>query len=152
MEFWERSENWPECTQIIHWKMQVTKGNLNFTCLENALFELILRTKICRHGWDTTTLRAVVSLWRTGKKSLRVTVCFLDRAVLQCHGRVKALGHLLTLLTAASTQACWEFAFFRWFTFSIERKITHFYLVVVQKRQRNVQKRLNDVQICCFAY
>ena len=66
--------------------------------------------------------------------------------------QVKALAHLLTLMTAASTQACWEFAFFRLFTFSIERKITHFYVVVVQKRQRNVQKRVNDVQSCCFAY
>ena len=84
MESWERSENWPECTQIIHWKMQVTKGNLNFTCLENALFELILRTKICRRGWDTTT-----PLWRAGEKPLRATVCFFDRAALQRHGRIQ---------------------------------------------------------------
>ena len=66
--------------------------------------------------------------------------------------QVKALGHLLTLLTAAATQACWEFAFFNLFMFSIKRKITHFYVVVVQKRQRNVQKRVMHMQSCCFAH
>ena len=37
------------------------------------------------------------------------------------------------------------------FTSSIKREITQFHLVVVQGRQRNVQKSLMHVQSCCFA-
>ena len=36
------------------------------------------------------------------------------------------------------------------FTFSIKREIRHFYVVVVQKRQRNVQKSVMHVRSCCF--
>ena len=35
------------------------------------------------------------------------------------------------------------------FTFPIKHEILHSHVVVVQKRQRNVQK---SVQSCCFAY
>ena len=38
------------------------------------------------------------------------------------------------------------------FTFSIKREIKEFHVVVVQWRQRNVQKYLMHVQSCCFAY
>ena len=38
------------------------------------------------------------------------------------------------------------------FTSSIEREIRHFHVVVVQWRQRNVQKTMMDVQNCCFSY
>ena len=38
------------------------------------------------------------------------------------------------------------------FTFSTIREIRHFHVVVVQKRQRIVQKRVMRVQICRFAY
>ena len=37
------------------------------------------------------------------------------------------------------------------FTFSINREIRHFHVVVVQWRQRNVQKTVLHVQSCCFA-
>ena len=37
------------------------------------------------------------------------------------------------------------------FTSSIEREIRHFHVVVVQWRQRNVQKTVMDVQNCCFS-
>ena len=37
------------------------------------------------------------------------------------------------------------------FTSSIKREITQFHLVVVQGRQRNVQKSVIHVQSCCFA-
>ena len=37
------------------------------------------------------------------------------------------------------------------FTSSIKREIRHFYVVVVQKRERNVQKSVMHVQSCCFA-
>ena len=39
----------------------------------------------------------------------------------------------------------------RLFTSSINREIRHFPVVVVQWRQRNVQKRVMHVQSCCFA-
>ena len=38
------------------------------------------------------------------------------------------------------------------FTLSIKREIRHFHVVVVQWRQRNVQKSVMHVQSCCFAY
>ena len=39
------------------------------------------------------------------------------------------------------------------FTFSIQREIRHFHVVVVKKRQRNVEKKnVMHVQSCCFAY
>ena len=38
------------------------------------------------------------------------------------------------------------------FKISIKREIRHFHIVVVQKRQRNVQKSVMHVQSCCFAY
>ena len=38
------------------------------------------------------------------------------------------------------------------FTSSTQHKIRHFHVVVVQWRQRNVQKRVMHVQSCCFAY
>ena len=34
----------------------------------------------------------------------------------------------------------------------IEREIRHFHVVVVQKRERNLQKSVMHVQSCCFAY
>ena len=37
-------------------------------------------------------------------------------------------------------------------TFSINREIRHFHVVVVQWRQRNVQKSVMHVQSCCFAH
>ena len=40
----------------------------------------------------------------------------------------------------------------RLFTSSIKREIRHFPVVVVQWRQRNVQKSVMHVQSCCFAY
>ena len=43
-----------------------------------------------------------------------------------------------------------ETKFRRWlFTYSIKREIRHFYVVVVQSRQRNVQKSVMHVQSCC---
>ena len=39
----------------------------------------------------------------------------------------------------------------RLFTFSINRESRHFRVVVVQWRQRNVQKSVMHVQSCCFA-
>ena len=33
-----------------------------------------------------------------------------------------------------------------------QREIGHFHVVVVQKRERNVQKEVMHVQSCCFAY
>ena len=36
------------------------------------------------------------------------------------------------------------------FTSSTKREITHFHVVVVQQRQRNVQKRVVHVQSCCL--
>ena len=38
------------------------------------------------------------------------------------------------------------------FTSSIIREIRHFHVVVVQWRQRNVQRSVMHVQSCCFAY
>ena len=38
------------------------------------------------------------------------------------------------------------------FTLSMKREIKKFHVVVVQRRQRNVQKYLMQVQSCCFAY
>ena len=38
------------------------------------------------------------------------------------------------------------------FTSSIKHEIRHFHVVVVQKRERNVQKSVMHVQSCCFAY
>ena len=35
---------------------------------------------------------------------------------------------------------------------STKREIRHFHLVVVQRRQRNVQKNVMQVQSCCFVY
>ena len=35
---------------------------------------------------------------------------------------------------------------------SIKREIRHFHVVVVQKRERKVQKRVMHVRGCCFAY
>ena len=37
-------------------------------------------------------------------------------------------------------------------TFSIKREINKIHVVVVQKRQGNVQKRVTHVRRCCFAY
>ena len=37
------------------------------------------------------------------------------------------------------------------FTSSTKREIKHFYVVVVQRRQWNVQKRVMYEQSCCFA-
>ena len=37
-------------------------------------------------------------------------------------------------------------------TYYIGRQIRHFHVVVVQKRERNVQKSVMHVQSCCFAY
>ena len=37
------------------------------------------------------------------------------------------------------------------FTFPIKRESTKFHIVVVQQRQRNVQKSVPHVQSCCFA-
>ena len=37
------------------------------------------------------------------------------------------------------------------FTSSTKREITHFHVVVAQRRQRNIQKRVMHVQSCCFA-
>ena len=37
------------------------------------------------------------------------------------------------------------------FMSSIKRKIRHFHVVVVQKRERNVQKSVMHVRSCCFA-
>ena len=34
---------------------------------------------------------------------------------------------------------------------SIKREIRHFHVVVVQKRERKVQKRVMHVRGCCFA-
>ena len=39
----------------------------------------------------------------------------------------------------------------RVFTSSTKREIRHFYVVVVQRLQRNVQKSVMHVQSCCFA-
>ena len=38
------------------------------------------------------------------------------------------------------------------FMYSIKREIRHFHVVVVHKRQRNVQKGVMHVQSCCFGY
>ena len=38
----------------------------------------------------------------------------------------------------------------RLFVYSIKREIRHFYVVVVQQWQRNVQKSMMHVQTCCF--
>ena len=37
------------------------------------------------------------------------------------------------------------------FMFSTKREMRHFHVVVVQRRQRNVQKRVMNVQSCCFS-
>ena len=37
------------------------------------------------------------------------------------------------------------------FPSSTEREIRHFHVVIVQRRQRNVQKSVMHVQSCCFA-
>ena len=37
------------------------------------------------------------------------------------------------------------------FPSSTKREIRHFHVVVVQRRQRNVQKKVMHVQSCCFA-
>ena len=37
------------------------------------------------------------------------------------------------------------------FTSSTKREIRYFHVVVVQRRQRNVQKSVMHVQSCCFA-
>ena len=37
------------------------------------------------------------------------------------------------------------------FTFPIKRESTKFHIVIVQQRQRNVQKSVPHVQSCCFA-
>ena len=37
------------------------------------------------------------------------------------------------------------------FTSSTKREIRHFHVVVVQRRQRNVQKSVMQAQSCCFA-
>ena len=37
------------------------------------------------------------------------------------------------------------------FTCLTQREIRHFLVVVVQRRQRNLQKRVMHVQSCCFA-
>ena len=37
------------------------------------------------------------------------------------------------------------------FPSSTKREIRHFHVVVVQRRQRNVQKSVMHVQSCCFA-
>ena len=37
-------------------------------------------------------------------------------------------------------------------TFFIKREIRHFHVVVVQKRERNIQKSVMHEQSCCFAY
>ena len=37
------------------------------------------------------------------------------------------------------------------FTSSTKQEIRHFYCVVVQRRRRNVQKSVMNVQSCCFA-
>ena len=34
----------------------------------------------------------------------------------------------------------------------MKREIRHFHVVIVQKRQGNVQKSVMHVQSCCFAY
>ena len=45
-----------------------------------------------------------------------------------------------------------EIKFRRWlFTSSIKREIRHFHVVVVQKRERNVQKSVMHLRSCCFA-
>ena len=38
------------------------------------------------------------------------------------------------------------------FTSSIKREIRHFHVVVVQKRERNVQKSVMQVRSCCFVH
>ena len=38
------------------------------------------------------------------------------------------------------------------FKFSTKREIRHFHVVLVQARQRNVQKSVMHVQSCCFGY
>ena len=35
---------------------------------------------------------------------------------------------------------------------SRKREIRHFHVVIVQRRERNLQKRMMHVQSCCFAY
>ena len=35
-------------------------------------------------------------------------------------------------------------------TFAIKQEIRHFHVVVVQKRERNVQKNVMHVRSCCF--
>ena len=35
-------------------------------------------------------------------------------------------------------------------TFYVKREIRHYHVVVVQRRQRNVQKSVMHVQNCCF--
>ena len=37
------------------------------------------------------------------------------------------------------------------FPYSTKREIRHFHVLVVQQRQRNVQKSVMHVQSCCFA-
>ena len=38
------------------------------------------------------------------------------------------------------------------FPSSTKREIRHFHVLVVQRRQRNIQKSVMHVQSCCFAY
>ena len=37
-------------------------------------------------------------------------------------------------------------------TFAIKHEIRHFHVIVVQKRERNVQTNVMHVRSCCFAY
>ena len=72
---------------------------------------------------------------------------------------LQTLSHLFHLVQFVK---CWQFFLelnfkrLYWrcclvFTFSTKREINYFHVVVVQWRQRNVQKNVMHVQSCCFA-
>ena len=83
-----------------------------------------------------------------------------ERGKAQCVFRI-SFPDLCTLLSWRREQVPYELWFLqagryatkrRLFTFFIKREIRHFHVVVVQKRQRNVQKSVIHVQCWWFAY
>ena len=107
-------------------------------------------------------LSAVVLLGTLRSNDATATRTSLKKWILRSFSLNRDYSYPLTLSNAGKPSWSWilrpypssqiEIKFRRWlFTFSIKREFRHFHVVVVQKRQGNVQKSVMYVQSCYFA-
>ena len=127
-------------------------------CAKKLSLRIVLCNITLKGLCDGCLVRSIVSVyvWGQGWAPLVTSLpssCYMTRLILlaYCAKCTRTPLNLKSKGPYSSSQS--EIKFRRClFTFTIKHEIGYFHVVVTQKRQRNVQKRVMHVQSCCFVH